>query len=93
MVLEDDGELVAFGTVLWDEHGNALGFIDRKAAVSAFVLHRNAKAVLNVLKAVGERALYVGCDEGVPKAEKWLRRLGFVPERAMTWRVDLNVGI
>lgn len=90
-VAERDGALVGFGTVLWDDWGHALGFIDRREPVSAFTMHRSVLRMLEVLKAVGEPALYVGCDDTVPKAAAWLRRLGFAPIEGTphTWRKEL----
>lgn len=87
--------ITAFGTVIWSENGDALGFVDRRGPVSAFTLHRGARRMMNILKDVGEPALYVACDETVPGAAEWLRRLGFARIEDMpadapdTWMVRL----
>lgn len=83
--------VVAFGLVVWNDHGAACGFFDRRLPVSPFVVHRAAYRILAALREVGEEALYVQCDGSVPDAEKWLCRLGFEPMEndPTVWRLEL----
>jgi hypothetical protein len=83
--------IIAFGLVVWNEHGAACGFVDRRQPVSAFTVHRAAYRILAALREVGEESLYVQCDGSIPDAEKWLRRLGFAPMEndPTVWRLVL----
>lgn len=73
----DDGEPIAVGIVAWNRHGQAEGYVSKKKPVSAITMHRLALRTLGILKALGETAIYVACDETIPGARKWLERLGF----------------
>ena len=83
--------VTAFGIVVWNDHGAACGFVDRRQPVSAFTIHRAAYRILAALREVGEEALYVQCDGSIPDAEKWLRHLGFAPMEndPTVWRLEL----
>lgn len=93
---ERNGELVALGIVTWDHFGRAWGWFDTREALPALMLHRKAKAMLAVLRAVGEPVIYAGCDYTIAGAEKWLRRLGFIHDPEMSseersvWRCNLS---
>ena len=71
-----DGKIVGMAGVVYGEDGVAIGFLDATERPS-FALHRAAKKFLAVMKAVGEKAIYTSCEEGIPRAEEWLIRLGF----------------
>lgn len=91
-VCAKEGErIVAFGVIIWADNGNALGFVDKKGPVSRFMLHREARRVLRVLKQVGEPHVSVMCDGRLPGAEYWLRKMGFAPveDTPELWRVML----
>jgi hypothetical protein len=91
MAYKEQDRVLGMGTVIWNEHGCALGFVDRRRPVSAFAMHRAVLKVFAALKAAGEPAVYVMCDRRFPKAEYWLRRLGFIPtdDNPDLWRVTL----
>lgn len=91
-VCAKEGErIVGFGVIIWADNGYALGFVDRKGPISPFMLHREAKRVLRVLKQVGEPHVTVRCDGDLPRAAYWLKRLGFAPvdDTPELWRVTL----
>ena len=71
-----DGKIVGMAGVVYGDDGVAIGFLDATERPS-FALHRAAKKFLAVMKAVGEKAIYTSCEEGIPRAEEWLTRLGF----------------
>jgi hypothetical protein len=85
LAYEEDGEIVGMGIVhhvvrrLPDGtfRSEAWGSLDAKKPLPALLMHRTAKRTLAALRVAGEPVLYVGCDRKLPKAEKWLRRLGF----------------
>lgn len=79
IVHEEYGRVIGFGRVVWNDWGKAMGFVDRKAPLSPFTMHRAAKRMFKALKEVGEPAIYVACDERFPRAAHWLNRLGFKP--------------
>lgn len=97
LAYEDEGQLVAFGSVLWMEWGQAVGFYHCKRAISKFTMQRVAKNVIRTLKSVGEPALYAVPDKNVVGSQHWLRRLGFsrtgfVPPGYddEVWKLDLR---
>lgn len=78
-IVDDSGRV--FGLVVWYENGAVVAGIDRRDhddPVSAFALHRAAMAMLRSVSAGGEEQINVFCGPH-PKAEFWLRRLGFEP--------------
>lgn len=95
-VAERNGRVVAAGTVSWDEWGRAWGWFNRREPVPAVTMHRRAIEMLRLLREVGEPALYAICHVETPGAEKWLKRLGFVPDATLThelgpvYRCDLS---
>lgn len=82
------GRLLGCAGVVW-ENGHAIAFFDKTEKVSAFALHRGARLLFRVLRQVGETVVYAGCDEKIPGAAKWLKRLGFVPVSTDVWRAEL----
>lgn len=76
---ERDGEVVGYGLVVWDHEGRAWGAFDRFGDVPRFLMHRLARRVIAALREAGEPAIYAICDTRIPRAEEWLRRLGFTP--------------
>lgn len=91
IVHEEHGRIDGFGVVIWNEWGKAMGFFDRRAPLSPFVMQRAVKRVFKALKAAGEPAIYVTCDERFPKAAYWLERLGFkrMPDNPEVWETLL----
>jgi hypothetical protein len=89
MAYRESERIIAMGVVIWNEHGAATGFFDRKGPVAPIVAHRTARRVMDVLKRVGEPAIYVLCDATVPRSALWLERLGFKPMDDQIWRADL----
>lgn len=82
MVVRDGEHLAGFGHVMWtvdEPNVNALAFVDRRRPISPFLMHRAVKAVLAALKEVGEEFVFAGCDETIPSAAAWLKKLGFAP--------------
>lgn len=78
-MVADDGRV--FGILVWHENGVVVGALDRRDQddpVSAFVLHKSARAMLRAAFKAGEEQVSVFCGPH-PKAEFWLRRLGFEP--------------
>ena len=91
MAAKEGERIVGMGVVIWNENGCAMGFVDRKGPVSAMGMHRAVKRVLGILKQVGEPAVYVTCDHDIPRADYWLKRLGFKPmdSNPEVWQVVL----
>lgn len=96
-VLEEGGQIVAYGLVTQDRYGRIWGWFSRKGPVSRFLMHRKALAMIDLLRRCGEPALYAVCSEAIPGAAMWLQRLGFAPARELTtdpnhsvWKCDLT---
>lgn len=96
MLYERDGMAVAIGTVVWEEWGHAICFYHCKEAISKFTMHRVARRVIEVLRKVGEPAVFSVPDRNIPGATTWLQRLGFRPSGYTppgydeeVWRLDL----
>lgn len=91
MCLKDGERIIGFGLVTWNEWGCACAFVDRRAPISAFTLHRAVNRVFQALKEAGEPAVYATCDQGIERAAHWLRRLGFRPmeDNPEVWQVTL----
>jgi hypothetical protein len=85
---ERASEIVGLGFVTWDEYGRAWGWLEKREALPTLMMHRKAKAMLALLRDVGEPALYAFCSQTIPGSEKWLRRLGFVPAPELTTDPD-----
>lgn len=68
----------AFGVVAWDDHGRAWAFVDARSGLRPVRATRSAWKMLAALRKAGERELWAFCDQ-IPKAERWLRHLGFRP--------------
>jgi len=73
----------AFGGFYWSQQGVAIGFFDKRRALPALFVHREAQRFLNILKEVGEPVTYTICDTNFRLAARWLTALGFsrVPDR------------
>lgn len=91
LVYEEHGRLIGFGLVVWNAWGKATGYVDRKAPLSPFTMHRAAHRMFKALREVGEPALYVNCDPNIARAAYWLKRLGFkpMPDDPEIWQVTL----
>lgn len=76
---EQDGQLIALGTVFWDAAGRVWVAFDKRGDISAFTMHRLALRTLKHLRDIGTDVIHAECDECIPGADKWLRRLGFRP--------------
>ncbi len=81
---ERDGALVAAGSVTWDRAGRAWGWLNCCEPVPPRILHCCALEMLAMLRGVGEPAVSMIVNQSVHGAERWARRLGFVPDAAMT---------
>lgn len=82
LIARRNGRVVGIAGVMWDDHGRAWGFMDHRLKpdepLPAFAMHRQARRFLEVMREVGEPAIYTGADTSrSPRAEAWLRRLGF----------------
>lgn len=88
---EAEGAFICFGGVYWNAGCVACGFFDRRGDVPKKSMHQIAVRIMRTLKAVGEKAVYVVCDEDIPGAETWLRRLKFLPEPDTPglWKAEL----
>jgi len=96
-VAEHDGQPVAMGIVTWDKWGRAWGWFEAREPIAVAAMHRRAVKVMRALREVGEPALYAFCLVRAAAAEKWLWRLGFVPDPELTagheltvWKCDLS---
>lgn len=95
--VERDGELVATGQVTFDQHHRAWAWLNKKCPVPAAIMHRCALRMLGFLREVDEPCIYIICDLATPGAERWARRLGFVPDEMLThplgpvYRCDISV--
>lgn len=93
---ERDGELVAVGSVTWDQWGRAWGWFNRRGHVPAITMQRCALATLKLLRDVGEPRIYTICNAAIPGSDTWLRRLGFAVDPTLQhnlgiiWRCDLS---
>lgn len=76
---ERGGVVVALGGISWDKWGRVWGWYDSRERVSAFTMHRLARRMIGHLRGIGVGTLHAYCDDGVPSADRWLRRLGFRP--------------
>lgn len=65
-------------------------WFDSRGAVSPLA-HRYALRIRDVLKAAGASYIHAFMDADIPRAEAWLRRLGFEPWRQDVWRLSLVV--
>lgn len=91
MVAECDRKRVAVGKVEWawvqvGEEARLMCWasFDRLGEVAAVVVHRRVRQVFKMLREDGEKAVYCYCNTALPTAERWLRRLGFVPMPEIT---------
>lgn len=93
--LRGEAGLAALGLVTWVETpaDPALPagwwvWFDSRGAVSPLA-HRYAVKIRDALKAAGASSIHAFMDGDIPKAEAWMRRLGFRPWREDVWRLDL----
>ncbi|MDE2439844.1 MAG: hypothetical protein KGP14_02375 [Betaproteobacteria bacterium] len=63
--------------VIYADDGTAVAFMDRRGSMPATALHRAALRFLGVMRQVGEPVIVTYCDETIPRAAAWLKRLGF----------------
>lgn len=83
-----DGVPVAFGGLTYHPDGGVIAFLHGYDVVPRFpvAIHRAVKAGLAEARARGVTRIAAVCDDAVPAAPRWLRRLGFVPgERPGLW--------
>lgn len=80
LTLEIDGDIAVVGGVFW-KAGRCWAFcsIYDDRARHSLILHRRAKRLLGILRETGETEICTLCDEWVPRAERWLKKLGFEP--------------
>jgi hypothetical protein len=77
---ECQDEITAFGYVWVDGFGRTWVGTDNARAVPLLMLHRAIAALFRALQEEGIDTLYALCDERIPKAAKWLTRMGFAIE-------------
>lgn len=73
------GDQVAGYAGIRDVHGRAWAFyciLDDRAR-RPFLVHRTTMAVLTIAARAGIGPVYAFCDDALPRAEAWLKRLGF----------------
>lgn len=88
-----DGQIVAYGGIHHYSDGRHWGFLSvfDERYRSPVLLHRIAVGILNTAKSVGI-SVYVMCDTAAhPRAEAWLRRLGFRDLEPSEW--DEGIGM
>lgn len=96
-VAERDGEIVALGMVFWDKWGRTWGLYDFRERQSPFLMHRLARETIAHLRRIGVTTLHAFCDDRVPKADLWLKRLGFrlapelPPDPTPVWICTLSI--
>lgn len=79
-----DGRDIAIGVVTLDRYGRVWGWFDMREPLPAVLVHRYARRLLAALRQDGIEALHAICDRRKPRAEAWLRRLGFHEDDEMT---------
>jgi hypothetical protein len=67
-VAERGGQIVAIGVITWDWAGRAWAWYESRERLPAIILHRKAKAMLALLRKVGEPSLYVFRNPSEPGA-------------------------
>lgn len=66
------------GSVWIDNYGRPWCSVDGAKYVPPLTLHRAVRRMLNAMAEVGIPAVHTLCDPRIPRAEAWLRRLGFI---------------
>lgn len=81
VVAELDGMVIALGGLALVK-GRWIGFLDLKPEARPFKMHimRGALRFLEQARSDGIRFIYIEVDDDEPKAETWVRRLGFEPD-------------
>lgn len=77
MCCRDETGVKGIAGVIYSEDGTAVGFMDKRGDLPAAALHRAALRFLTVMRRVGEPHIVTYCDETIPRAAAWLKRLGF----------------
>lgn len=95
-VLRDaSGALAAIGGVRWFsagacEHGPEITCLAWfEARCCSIWVHRQARFFLSALVAAGQRDVWAIPDPTIPKAQAWLKRLGFQPHENGVWRLGV----
>ena len=87
-----DGEVVAVGGISYLPDATYAAFLmaDDKARKYPIALHKAGLRVLEEARRLGIRRLVTNKDTHIEAAERWLRRLGFVPldEEQEVWVWD-----
>ena len=84
-----DGEPVGIGGIAFPPEGGPWVFSSFKEEARAYPIemHRAGLRLMKELRDQGVHSVRATVDEGIPAAERWLRRLGFKP----TDRIDGTV--
>jgi N-acetylglutamate synthase-like GNAT family acetyltransferase len=80
LTAEIDGEVAAYGGIR-QVHGTAWAYfaVVNEEARSPFFLHRTMVIALSAAASAGISPIYTFADTSKPRAEAWLKRLGFRP--------------
>jgi hypothetical protein len=81
---EYNGVLAATGAVTWDMVGRCWGWFNYVRGVPPRLMHVCALEALWWLRRVEEPYMLMIVDQSKDGAERWARRLGFVPDTAVT---------
>lgn len=65
-------------------------WFDSRGPVSPLA-HRYALKIRDTLQAAGAEEVHAFMDADIPRAEAWMKRLGFVPWHQDVWRLSLVV--
>ena len=97
---DDGGKAVAAGSICWLWEGappRAWLQLVAGPAASLPAVHRLARRMLDYVMAIGEDAAWAYSDPRRPEQQRYLRRLGFIPDPAVrgpfdhpVWRKDLR---
>jgi len=80
-VREVEGVIVATAGIYWDHDGRAWGFIDcrRKYMPDTKSVVRMTRCVMDAMRGCGQDVVFAKPDMRIPKAEYFLKWLGFKP--------------
>lgn len=81
MSAEVDGRVIGIGGLAFQPDGMVVAFVQLAADAKRYpvALHKAALATIDMAARLGLKRLYALCDSDIEAAERWLRRLGFVP--------------
>jgi hypothetical protein len=98
-VAERDGRMVAIAVATEDRDGRLWLWVNVRETVPAIVLHRHGLKLMRSLRDGGHAMVHAFCDPRLSTAERWLRRVGFLPgpkwphptgEKRTVWQCNLS---